>query len=213
MAVAPMFVTEYRARVVDFTRPFMRVQGTMLLRKPPAGHESHIKTIGDLLNQSEIKYGTLNTGLILWSFKNTNSSVYKIMWRNMQRFNPSVFTETNDEGINRVRREKYAFVIPSTIGEYISHQPPCDLMTVERFLMDRGYGIALDKGSPFLPQLNRAIRRLRQNGFLDRLYHKWWVERGNCGSVQSSKIYSVNTARRTSHGILPLIFFLIFVQT
>ena len=214
MAVSPMFITEYRSRVVDFTRPFMSVEATMLLRKPPHGHESHIKSITDLLNQSEIKYGTLNTGLLLWSFKNTNESMCKIMWRNMQRFKPSVLTKTNDEGIWRVRREKYAFILPSTIGEYIAKQSPCDLMTVDRFLMERGYGIALPKGSPFLPQLNRAISRLKKNGFLNRLYHKWWVERNDCpNGVQSSKIYSVNTAGGISHGVLPIVVFLIFVQT
>lgn len=37
LVAAPLFVTRYRRRVVDFTRPFMTVGATILIRKPPHG--------------------------------------------------------------------------------------------------------------------------------------------------------------------------------
>ena len=179
---------------MDFTVPYLDVQATILLRKPPNGEESHVTSVTDLINQSEIKYGTLNTGLIIWEFKNTNITAYRIMWRNIQRFTPTVFTESNEEGIRRVRREKYAYILPSTIGEYIAKRQPCDLINVDRFLMNRGYGLAVKRKSPLLEDLNKAITELRQDGTLQRLYNKWWFTTSDCNGVKSSKIYSVNSA-------------------
>ena len=189
-----MYSTKHRAKVIDFTNPFMDVSSTLLLRKPPKAAELKIKTVRDLLSQSEIQYGTLDTGVIIRAFKSTNDTVYKMLWRNMQRFEPSVFTETNEAGIERVRREKYAFIIPSTIGEYISMRLPCDLVAVDRFLMKRGYSLAVQPGSPLLQDVNHALYILNDIGKLDELYRKWWVDRSQCIGIKSSKIYRVQSA-------------------
>jgi hypothetical protein len=90
-----------------------------------------------------------------------------------------------------VRHDKYAYVIPSTIGQYISMRAPCDLVTVDRFLMKRGYSLAVQKGSDLLQEVNRALYILRDIGQLDELYRKWWVDRSQCNGIKSSKIYSV----------------------
>lgn len=195
-----MFITQHRSRVVDFTRHFLTVQATMLVRKPPRGVVSKISRARDLINQSEIKYGTIDTGIIIRAFRRTNETLYRMMWRNIHRFEPSAFTKTNEEGINRVRKEKYVFILPHTIGEYVSRRYPCDLMTVDRFLMHKGYGLAVTKGSPLLPQINRALTTLINNGYVDRLYKKWWYERNDCKGAQSSKIYSSHSGGKRSSG-------------
>jgi hypothetical protein len=56
-------------------------------------------------------------------------------------------TATNEEGIEKVRREKFAFILPDTIGEYVSQRAPCDLISVGRFLERRGYALAVPKQS------------------------------------------------------------------
>jgi ABC-type amino acid transport substrate-binding protein len=189
VAAGPMYVTSQRAKVVDFSIPFLDVHATLLLRKPPPGVKLRIKSVSDLINQSEIKYGTLNRGILVRAFKNTNSTKLRIMWRNMVRFDPTVYTSTNEAGIERVRKEKYAFVIPHTIGEYMSMQEPCDLVTVDRFLMDRGYCLAVNKGSELLQQFNLAIRTLNDNGRLAELYRTWWLGWGQCNSHKPHQIY------------------------
>ncbi len=208
IAAAPLFITEHRLKAVDFTEPFLDVTATLLLRKPPAGQDIPISSVRELVKQSEIKYGTLDAGLIPYSFRNSNESLYKIMYRKMQRFKPSVMTSTNEEGISRVRREKYAFVIPSTIGDYISRRKPCDLLTVDSFLMDRSFGLAVRKKSPILDELNRGIAQLHDSGFLDRLYFKWWIAKGECSDIKSSKVFSFNKA--TSGWIIPCVVLQLF---
>lgn len=207
-----MYITEYRAKVVDFTRPFMNVYGTMLLRKPPNGHPSHIQTVSDIINQSEIKYGTVDTGILLRTFRNTNDSVIKIMWRNMGRFKPRVLTKTNDEGIQKVRKEKFAFVLPNTIGDYIAMRAPCDLITVDKFLKTRGYGLALQKDSPLISQINSALSTLDQDGTLDRIYYKWWIAPSECSGIKSSRVYSVNSSDKLTQTLLPVICTFILLQ-
>ena len=194
-----MYSTKHRAKVIDFTDPYMEVASTLLLRKPPIATELKIKTARDLLSQSEIKYGTLDTGVIIRAFKNTNDTVYRMLWRKMQRFDPSVFTTTNEKGIERVRQEKYAFIIPSSIGEYIAMRLPCDLVTVDRFLMKRGYSLAVQKDSPLLLDINRALYILNDIGDLDELYRKWWIDRSQCNGIKSSKIYRVQSSAAASN--------------
>ena len=63
------------------------------------------------------------------------------------RFGPRALTATNEEGIEKVRREKFGFILPGTIGDYVANRKPCDLVAVGRFLDRRGYAIALQKNS------------------------------------------------------------------
>ena len=63
----------------------------------------------------------------------------------LHRFGPTALTATNEEGIEKVRREKFGFILPDTIGDYVAKRKPCDLVAVGRFLDRRGYAIALQK--------------------------------------------------------------------
>ena len=117
------------------------------------------------------------------------------MWLRMLDFGKHVFTKTNEEGIERVRNGYFAFVIPDKIGEYIAYKKPCDLMTVDHFLMKHDYAFAVQKGSPLLQYLNRGIKILRAQGVLDELYARWWVDKSECNGIRTEKIFS----KRNSH--------------
>jgi hypothetical protein len=194
LAVAPIFPTTNRLKVVAFTQHFLDVEATILLRKPPPGAPPTIRRAADLLEQSEIQYGLWDTGILIRAFRRSNHTLYKILWRNIQRFTPNAFTESTRQGIERVRHDKYAFIIPHPIGEYVAQQYPCDLMTVDRFLLKKGYALAVAKGSPLLSKLNQqALNALRRSHYLQQLYQKWWYDNNECGGIQSSKMYSSNS--------------------
>ena len=57
---------------------------------------------------------------------------------------PSVFTKTNDEGVDRVKKGKrgYAFFMESTSIEY-QIERHCELQMVGTLLDNKGYGIAM----------------------------------------------------------------------
>ncbi len=67
----------------------------------------------------------------------------------MQSQDPSVYVDTNANGVKRVRKEggKYAFLMESTTNDYINQQKPCDTMKVGGNLDSKGYGIATPKRS------------------------------------------------------------------
>lgn len=77
-------------------------------------------------------------------------AVFEKMWSYMKSADPSVFVKTTDEGMMRVRRSKgkYAYLLESTMNEYIEQRKPCDTMKVGGNLDSKGYGIATPKGSP-----------------------------------------------------------------
>lgn len=60
---------------------------------------------------------------------------------------PTVFVQSNDDGILRVRGGKYAFLIESTKNDYTNQRQPCDTMKVGSNLDSKGYGIATPRGS------------------------------------------------------------------
>lgn len=54
------------------------------------------------------------------------------MWSYMKSAEPSVFTKTTADGVARVRKSKgkFAFLLESTMNEYIEQRKPCDTMKV-----------------------------------------------------------------------------------
>ncbi len=60
---------------------------------------SKISKMEDPIDHSEVRYGTLEKGIITRLFKRTNYSSLKAIWRNMNKFNPPTITSTNEEGI------------------------------------------------------------------------------------------------------------------
>lgn len=66
------------------------------------------------------------------------------MWAAMESARPSVFTKSNDEGVERVLKGKrlYAYLMESTTLEYIVERN-CELMQVGGWLDYKTYGIAM----------------------------------------------------------------------
>ena len=68
--------------------------------------------------------------------------VHERMWAYMQSASDSVFVSGNHDGVARVRGGNYAFLLESTINDYVNMRQPCDTMKVGQNLDSKGYGIA-----------------------------------------------------------------------
>uniref|UniRef100_A0A8C5DX46 Glutamate receptor n=1 Tax=Gouania willdenowi TaxID=441366 RepID=A0A8C5DX46_GOUWI len=145
---------------------------------------SPIESAEDLAKQTEIAYGTLDAGSTKEFFRRSKIAVFEKMWSYMKAADPSVFVRTTDEGVMRVRKSKgkYAYLLESTMNEYIEQRKPCDTMKVGGNLDSKGYGIATPKGSPLRNPVNLAVLKLNEQGLLDKLKNKWWYDKGECGS-------------------------------
>ncbi|XP_033250265.1 glutamate receptor ionotropic, kainate 2 isoform X2 [Drosophila miranda] len=132
-----------------------------------------IENADDLATQTEISYGTLESGSTMTFFRDSMIETYKKMWRSMDNKKQSAFTTTYEDGIRRVNQGNYAFLMESTMLDYIV-QRDCNLTQIGGLLDTKGYGIATPKGSPWRDKISLAILELQEKGDIQMLYDKWW---------------------------------------
>ncbi|PNF31226.1 Glutamate receptor ionotropic, kainate 2, partial [Cryptotermes secundus] len=137
-----------------------------------------IENAEDLAGQTEISYGTLESGSTMTFFRDSMIETYKKMWRFMENKKPSVFVPTYEEGIQRVLEGNYAFLMESTMLDYIV-QRDCNLTQIGGLLDSKGYGIATPMGSPWRDKISLAILELQERGEIQMLYDKWWKNPGD----------------------------------
>uniref|UniRef100_A0A0A9XVL7 Glutamate receptor 1 n=3 Tax=Lygus hesperus TaxID=30085 RepID=A0A0A9XVL7_LYGHE len=139
--------------------------------------EATITNVEALAMQNKIKYGGLAGGSTLNFFKDSNNSLYQKMWSVMESARPSVFTKSNDEGVERVLKgnRQYAFFMESTSIEY-QMAKHCELMQVGGTLDSKGYGIAMPFNSPYRIAISGAVLKMQESGKLTEIKTKWWKE-------------------------------------
>uniref|UniRef100_A0A3B3CY17 Glutamate receptor n=1 Tax=Oryzias melastigma TaxID=30732 RepID=A0A3B3CY17_ORYME len=145
---------------------------------------SPIESAEDLAKQTEIAYGTLDGGSTKEFFRRSKIAVFEKMWSYMRSAEPSVFVKSTTDGVIRVRKSKgkYAYLLESSMNEYIEQRKPCDTMKVGGNLDSKGYGVATPKGSPLRNPVNLAVLKLNEQGLLDKLKNRWWYDKGECGT-------------------------------
>ncbi|XP_055903176.1 glutamate receptor ionotropic, kainate 2 [Eupeodes corollae] len=156
--------------------------------------DSSIESAEDLASQSKIKYGAVTGGSTMAFFRDSNMSTYQKMWAAMESARPSVFTKSNDEGVERVQKGKrlYAYLMESTTLEYIVERK-CELMQVGAWLDYKTYGIAMPFNSPYRKQISKAVLKLGESGTLAELKRKWWKEKHGGGRCSQMAAESADT--------------------
>ncbi|XP_043530337.1 glutamate receptor ionotropic, delta-2 isoform X2 [Chiloscyllium plagiosum] len=164
--------------------------------------ENSIQSLQDLSKQTDIPYGTVMESAVyehvrvkgMNPFERDN--MYAQMWRMINKGNGTeTSVKDSQEGIRRVKAGNYAFVWDVAVLEYIAlNSPDCSLFTVGNTLPDRGYGIALQHGSPYRDIFSQRILELLQHGDLDILKHKWWPKSAQCDIYSSSRAQQKGSA-------------------
>ncbi|CAG0900832.1 unnamed protein product, partial [Cyprideis torosa] len=148
---------------------------------------SPIESAEDLAEQGTIDYGILKGGSTETFFRDSKIETYQKMWRFMENRKPSVFVETYEEGIRRVLEGNYAFLMESTMLDYVG-QRNCNLTQIGGLLDSKGYGIATPMGSPWRDKISLAILELQERGFITMFYDKWWKNTGDtCKRYDSNR--------------------------
>lgn len=82
--------------------------------------------------------------------RSSSVGTYQRMFSFMESQRPSVFSSSNDEGVERVIKGagKYAFLMESSSIEYITERH-CKLTQVGGLLDSKSYGIALPPGPAY----------------------------------------------------------------
>ncbi|KAG2460755.1 GRIK3 protein, partial [Polypterus senegalus] len=135
--------------------------------------ESPVDSADDLAKQTKIEYGVVKDGATMTFFKKSKISTFEKMWAFMSSKQNTALVKNNDEGIQRVLRADYAFLMESTTIEYVT-QRNCNLTQIGGLIDSKGYGIGTPMGSPYRDKITIAILQLQEEGKLHMLKEKWW---------------------------------------
>ncbi|KAL7740684.1 hypothetical protein ACLKA6_000051 [Drosophila palustris] len=137
--------------------------------------QSTINSLEDLIEQDEVKFGSMRGGSTSLFFSESNDTDYQRAWNQMKNFNPSAFTSNNGEGVERVRKEKgkYAFLMETTSMTY-NIERHCDLRQIGGQIGEKHYGLAVPLGADYRTNLSVSILQLSEKGELYKLKDKWW---------------------------------------
>ena len=151
--------------------------------------EKPIESAEDLAAQTEIKYGTLEGGSTMNFFKTSSMPTFATMWEFMSGpLRPEVMVSTNSEGIQKVIESdgKYAYMMESSSIQYIIERN-CKVTQIGGNLDNKGYGIAIQPGTPYKPLIDSAILQLQEGGTLHKLKIKWWKQKRGGGACAASE--------------------------
>ncbi|XP_021323097.2 glutamate receptor ionotropic, delta-1 isoform X1 [Danio rerio] len=150
--------------------------------------DNAIRTFQDLSKQSEINYGTVRESAVFEYFrvKGTNpleqDSTFAELWRTINKNQGQDNSVTSPaEGIRKVKRDPYAFLWDMAVLEYAAlTDDDCTLVVTGNGMSSKGYGLALQHGSPYRDLFSQKILDLQEKGDLDILKQKWWPRKGRC---------------------------------
>ncbi|XP_016315873.1 glutamate receptor ionotropic, delta-1-like [Sinocyclocheilus anshuiensis] len=115
--------------------------------------DNAVRTFQDLSKQTELSYGTVR-----------DSAVFEYF-----RVKPNV------------KRDPYAFLWDMAVLEYAAlTDDDCTLVVTGNSISSKGYGLALQHGSPYRDLFSQKILDLQEKGDLDILKQKWWPRKGRC---------------------------------
>jgi hypothetical protein len=106
--------------------------------------------------------------------KESKISTYEQMWSFMSA-NKNAIVNSTSEGIQKVKTQRYAFLLESTTNEY-ARQRDCDLIQIGDLLDSKSYGLGLAKNSEWTEEISRAILLLQESGKIRQIYDKWWKQ-------------------------------------
>ncbi|KAJ7387560.1 hypothetical protein OS493_000891 [Desmophyllum pertusum] len=144
-----------------------------------------INSLEELESQKETKYGVLNTGSVKKFFENSEDPLHLGMFSHMREYH--TFVNTTSEGVKKARNENYAYITEKPYLEYYNQQKPCNTRLLNNLLQAKGYGIGLQKNSPYTNKISVAILALRERTFIEKTRRKWWDERSQCPKPSQSK--------------------------
>ncbi|XP_072120549.1 glutamate receptor ionotropic, delta-2-like [Mobula birostris] len=157
--------------------------------------ESPVRSFQDLAKQTDVPYGTVLDSEVLQIIKTKGRNPFELeqtyahLWNMMNKTNglENCVKKIHD-GIQRVKSGNYAFIWDVAALEYVAeNEPDCAFVTARNSKVDRGYGIALQDGSPYRDIFSQSLLELEQSGELDGLKQKWWPKAGKCDLQSQAK--------------------------
>uniref|UniRef100_A0A3P9CRI1 Glutamate receptor n=1 Tax=Maylandia zebra TaxID=106582 RepID=A0A3P9CRI1_9CICH len=147
-----------------------------------------IRSFQDLARQIDVDYGTVRDSAVYDYFRNKGTnpleqdSTYSELWRTISKNNGMDYSVSSpSEGIRKAKKGPYAFLWDMAVLEYVAlTDDDCTVTVSGSSMSSKGYGIAMQHGSPYRDLFSQKILELQEKGDLDIMKQKWWPRAGRC---------------------------------
>ncbi|XP_029985520.1 glutamate receptor ionotropic, delta-1-like isoform X2 [Sphaeramia orbicularis] len=147
-----------------------------------------IRSFQDLARQMDVDYGTVRDSAVYDYFRNKGTnpleqdSTYAELWRTISKNNGMDYSVSSpSEGIRKAKKTPFAFLWDMAVLEYAAlTDDDCTITVSGNTMSSKGYGIAMQHGSPYRDLFSQKILELQEKGDLDVLKQKWWPRTGRC---------------------------------
>uniref|UniRef100_A0A8C6Q5W5 Glutamate receptor n=1 Tax=Nothobranchius furzeri TaxID=105023 RepID=A0A8C6Q5W5_NOTFU len=147
-----------------------------------------IRSFQDLARQNDVDYGTVRDSAVYDYFRNKGinpleqDSTYAELWRTISKSNGMDYSVSSpSEGIRKAKKTPYAFLWDMAVLEYTAlTDDDCTVTVTGSSVSSKGYGIAMQHGSPYRDLFSQKILELQEKGDLDIMKQKWWPRMGRC---------------------------------
>ncbi|XP_019124584.1 glutamate receptor ionotropic, delta-1 isoform X1 [Larimichthys crocea] len=147
-----------------------------------------IRSFQDLARQIDVDYGTVRDSAVYDYFRNKGTnpleqdSTYAELWRTISKNNGMDYSVSSpSEGIRKAKKSAYAFLWDMAVLEYAAlTDDDCTITVSGNSMSSKGYGIAMQHGSPYRDLFSQKILELQEKGDLDIMKQKWWPRTGRC---------------------------------
>ncbi|XP_059180131.1 glutamate receptor ionotropic, delta-1-like isoform X2 [Centropristis striata] len=147
-----------------------------------------IRSFQDLARQIDVDYGTVRDSAVYDYFRNKGTnpleqdSTYAELWRTISKNSGQDYSVSSpSEGIRKAKKGPYAFLWDMAVLEYAAlTDDDCTITVSGNSMSSKGYGIAMQHGSPYRDLFSQKILELQEKGDLDIMKQKWWPRTGRC---------------------------------
>ncbi|KAM6951810.1 glutamate receptor ionotropic, delta-1 isoform 2-T2 [Aplochiton taeniatus] len=147
-----------------------------------------VRSFQDLSRQMDVSYGTVRDSAVYDYFKNKGTNpmeqdnTYAELWRTISKNHGQDNSVSGpSEGIRKAKKSPYAFLWDLAVVEYAAlTDDDCTVTVTGSGVSSKGYGMALQHGSPYRDLFSQKILELQEKGDLDVLKQKWWPRAGRC---------------------------------
>jgi len=155
-----------------------------MVHKSPSSRAPFVD-LAHLITNKEYKYGATANGTTLkYLMEVAPGEEFDVIRRYLKSpEGQQQLVKNSSAGVEKVRKEKFAFIMESMMAKHELNKRPCDLTTVGEQFGNRAYGLALPLNSTILHELNIGVIEMIEEGDMEELERKWFVDKNECWNV------------------------------
>ncbi|XP_064645070.1 probable glutamate receptor [Lineus longissimus] len=148
----------------------LMVRNPNLVLNTQSGADMTVKGLYSFYNTDKPPIITLRGGSTYAYIKNTRSAFYTRIYQKMVK---NGFANSTKQGIERVKSEGVAFLMETTMANYVVYRD-CELTQLGEEFARRHYAFAMKKNDELRHEIDQAILELSEDGAIERMRWIWW---------------------------------------